>query len=140
MAEPIKIKITDETGTATINANSVSSNSNNQNKAVNQSAKANQKASVVTTAAHIAVMRSVNYTTSNIGKWTGNQHNQAIVNNMKSVIGYGMAFAVNPILGAVSVAFDGLTYMADYAYEQKWDRIKSQQAQARAGGKGGYRR
>ena len=140
MAEPIKIKITDDTGTATINANNVSTGNTNQNKAVNPSAKANQKASVVTTAAHVAVMRSVSYTTSNIGKWTGSQHNQNMVNNIKSIVGYGMAFAINPILGAVTVALDGATYIADYAYEQKWNTIKSQQAQARAGGKGGYRR
>ena len=60
-----------------------------------------------------------------------------------SAIGLGdtvAAFAVNPVLGAVTVAMDGLTNVIDYAYEDKWNRIKSEQAVARSGGKGGYRR
>lgn len=138
MAEPIQVKITDDTGTSTISAGNVSQN--NPNKPINQSAKENKKASVLTTASHMVLMRSINYTTSNVGKWTGSNRLQNQINNTKQLIGYGVAFAVNPVLGAVTVAMDGLTNVIDYAYEDKWNRIKSEQAVARSGGKGGYRR
>lgn len=139
MAEPIQIKITDDTGTTTIDAGNVANN-NNPNKPLNKDAKNNKKASVLSTVSHIAMMRSVNYTTSNIGKWTGNQANQNMINATKTTIGYGTAFAANPILGVVTVAMDGLTTVLDYAYENKWNNVKAQQQQARTGGKGGYRR
>jgi hypothetical protein len=138
MAEPIQVKITDDTGTSTISAGNVSQN--NPNKPINQSARENKKASVLTTASHMVLMRSINYTTSNVGKWTGSNRLQNQINTTKQLIGYGVAFAVNPILGAVTVAMDGFTNVIDYAYEDKWNRIKSEQAQARSGGKGGYRR
>ena len=84
--------------------------------------------------------RSVSYITSNIGKWSGNSRNQTMVNNVSKLAGYGMAFAANPYLGAVVVAMDGITTTLDYAYENKWNQIQTQQAQIRTGGKGGYRR
>lgn len=139
MAEPIKITITDDTGTTQISGGNTT-NTQASNKPMNSAAKNNNKSSVLTTASHVALMRAVNYTTSNIGKWTGNSHNQTIVNNVKTMIGYGIAFAVNPVLGAVSVAFDGLTYALDHAYEQRWNNIKERENLVRIGGKGGYRR
>lgn len=84
--------------------------------------------------------RSASYITSNIGKWSGNSRNQTIVNNVSRLAGYGMAFAANPYLGAVVVAMDGITSALDYAYENRWNQIREQQAQIRIGGKGGYRR
>lgn len=138
MAEPIKVLLTDETGTATITTGNVAQN--NPNQPINDSAKANKKSSMAQTAAHLVVLRAVNYTTSNVGKWTGNSRTQNIINGAKQALGYGIAFAVNPILGAVTVGLDGVTTVLDYAYENKWNNIKAEQAQARAGGKGGYRR
>lgn len=138
MAEPIKVLLTDETGTATITTGNVAQN--NPNQPINDSAKANKKSSMAQTAAHLVVLRAVNYTTSNVGKWTGNTRAQNLINGAKQALGYGIAFAVNPILGAVTVGLDGVTTVLDYAYENKWQNIKSAQAQARAGGKGGYRR
>jgi hypothetical protein len=88
----------------------------------------------------MVAMRSINYVTSNVGKWTGSTRNQQVVNNVKQLIGYGVAFAVNPILGAVTVALDGVTNALDYAYERKWEKIRVEQAQVKTGGKGGYRR
>ena len=139
MAEPIRVVISDDTGTATVKGGGTSQASAN-NKSANPQAKGNKKAAVAQSAATMIAMRSINYATSNVGKWTGNSSYQNQINIAKQAIGYGMAFAINPILGAVTVALDGATYIADYAYEQKWNTIKSQQAQARAGGKGGYRR
>lgn len=84
--------------------------------------------------------RSISYLTSNVGKWSGNTRTQTMVNNVSKLAGYGIAFAANPILGAATVALDGITNVIDTWWEQKWDRVRSEQAQARAGGKGGYRR
>lgn len=138
MAEPIKVLLTDETGTATITTGNVAQN--NPNQPINDSAKANKKSSMAQTAAHLVVLRAVNYTTSNVGKWTGNSRAQNIINGAKQALGYGITFAVSPFLGAVTLGLDGVTTVLDYAYENKWQNIKSAQAQARVGGKGGYRR
>lgn len=138
MAEPIKVLLTDDTGTATITTGNVAQN--NPNKPINESAKANKKSAMAQTVAHLVGMRAISYTTSNVSKWTGSQRNQNIINGAKQAIGYGIAFSVNPILGAVSVGLDGVTTVADYMFENKWNNIKAEQAQARAGGKGGYRR
>ena len=139
MSEPIVIKITDQTGTKTTQVGN-SSNSANSNLALNSQAKENKSKSNAAVVSKMIALRSVNYATSNIGKWTGNKNNQAIVNTVKTGIGYATAFAINPILGAVAVGLDAATYAIDYAYERKWETIRVQQAQARIGGKGGYRR
>ena len=139
MSEPIVVKITDQTGTKTTQVGN-SSNSANSNLALNSQAKENKSKSNAAVVSKMIALRSVNYATSNIGKWTGNKNNQAIVNTVKTGIGYATAFAINPILGAVAVGLDAATYAIDYAYERKWETIRVQQAQARIGGKGGYRR
>ena len=75
----------------------------------------------------------LNYTTSNIGKWTGNQHNQQVVNDAKEMVGYGMLFAVNPVAALASFGFRVATTAIDTAWEQKWDNLASQRKLARAG-------
>ena len=139
MSEPIVVKITDQTGTKTTQVGN-SSNSANSNLALNSQAKENKSKSNAAVVSKMIALRSVNYATSNIGKWTGNKNNQAIVNTVKTGIGYATAFATNPILEAVAVGLDAATYAIDYTYERKWETIRVQQAQARIGGKGGYRR
>ena len=140
MAEPITVIVKDETGTSqSVQAGNVA-NSGSSNKPLNPQAKNNSSKSTAGVIGTMVAMRSINYITSNVGKWTGNSRNQQAVNNVKQLIGYGIAFAVNPVLGAVSVALDGVTHALDYAYERKWEQIRVEQAQARTGGKGGYRR
>lgn len=139
MAEPITVIVKDETGTTSVQAGNVA-NGGSSNKPLNQQAKNNSSKSTAGVIGTMVAMRSINYVTSNVGKWTGNSRNQQTVNNIKQLMGYGIAFAVNPVLGAVSVALDGVTHALDYAYERKWEQIRVEQAQARTGGKGGYRR
>ena len=110
------------------------------NTPLNQQAKTNKQKSNAAVVSKMIAFRSVSYATSNVGKWTGNKNNQATVNAIKTGIGYATAFAINPLLGAVAVGLDAATYAIDYAYERKWENIRVQQAQARIGGKGGYRR
>lgn len=139
MAEPIVVTVKDETGTSSTKAGQ-SSSKQKATTNLNPQAKENNKSSTASTLASLIALRSVNYMTSNVGKWTGNSRNQQTVNNVKQLMGYGMAFAVNPILGLVSVAFDGVTTALDYSYENKWNQIKTEQAKVRTGGTGGYRR
>lgn len=142
MAEntPIVVTVKDETGTTSVNAGNVSGGGSSNNKPLNQQAKTNSSKSMAGVVGTMIAMRSINYVTSNVGKWTGSTRNQQVVNNVKQLIGYGVAFAVNPILGAVTVALDGVTNALDYAYERKWEKIRVEQAQVKTGGKGGYRR
>ena len=138
MAEPIRVIIKDDSGTATITSGS--KNPANTNKSPNPQAKKNKSAAMAQSAATMIAMRSINYATSNIGKWTGNTSNQTTINNVKTAIGYGMAFAVNPVLGAITVALDGATNAIDMFYENRKNQRISQEAMSRIGGKGGYRK
>ena len=138
MAEPITVIVKDQTGTTTTQVGNTSNQS--PNTPLNQQAKTNKQKSNAAVVSKMIAFRSVNYATSNVGKWTGNKNNQATVNAIKTGIGYATAFAINPLLGAVAVGLDAATYAIDYAYERKWENIRVQQAQARIGGKGGYRR
>lgn len=139
MAEPIQVKITDDTGTSTIKVGT-GNNASNSNKPLNPQSKSNQAATTMNVIATMTAKRTISYVTSNVGKWTGNSRNQNIVNNVSRAVSYGMAMAVNPYLGMAVVALDGLTYAFDYMYENKWNQIREQQALIRTGGKGGYRR
>ena len=139
MAEPIRVVISDDTGTATVKGGGTSQASAN-NKSANPQAKGNKKAAVAQSAATMIAMRSINYATSNVGKWTGNSSYQNQINVAKQAIGYGMAFAINPILGAVTVALDGATNAIDMIYENKKNQVMSNEAMNRIGGKGGYRK
>jgi hypothetical protein len=140
MAEAIKVKITDDLGTTTISTNASGVSGNSTNKPLNPSAKENQKKSTANVVAKTLAMRSISYASSNVGKYTGNSRNQAVVNNIRTGMGYAVAFATNPILGIAVMSMDGITTALDYAYENKWNQIKANQMQIRIGGKGGYRR
>ena len=77
---------------------------------------------------------------SNIGKWTGNSQYQAMADTVQRGLGYGAAFAANVWVGLATVALDAGTNALDYMYEKHWQDVQTRQAEARAGGKGGYRR
>ena len=77
--------------------------------------------------------QALNYTTSNVGKWTGSQHNQQVVNDVKEVAGYGMLFAVNPLAAITSLSFKVATTAADSVWENKQNEYASQRKLARAG-------
>ena len=75
----------------------------------------------------------LNYTTSNVGKWTGNSHNQQVVNDAKEMVGYGLLFAVNPTAALASFGFRVATTAIDNAWEQRENEVASQRKLARAG-------
>ena len=49
-------------------------------------------------------MQAVNYSTSNIGKWTGNSHYQQAINNGMQAADFGIMAITNPWQAAISIA------------------------------------
>lgn len=84
--------------------------------------------------------KSASYLMSNVGKYSGNHKNQVMIDNISRVVGYGIAFAANPALGALTMGFDAITTAIDNMWDRKWDTARSQQAKARAGEGVGYRK
>ena len=141
MAEPIVITVKDELGTTSTKAGVSSNNATGQSQtALNGQAKTNKSKSNAAVVSKMIALRSVNYTTSNIGKWTGNKQNQASINAIRTGIGYATAIAINPLIGAVAVGLDAATYAIDYSFERRAEKIQAIEVQNRVGGKGGYRR
>ena len=141
MAEPIKVVIKDETGQQEVSVGTGNAQSElNKNTIKNTQVKSNQRSTEIAAAGTFIAMQTANYVTSNIGKWSGRQQTQTTINNAKRVAGYGMALAANVWLGLAVIAVDGATTIADYMYDRKWEQIRSNQAKARNGDLGGYRR
>lgn len=141
MAEkkPIKVILQDDTGSKTMNAGSTGGSTQAQSTGSDQ-AKANKKSSEIVAAGTFIAMRTVSYATSNVGKWTGSRRNQTIVNNTQRVMGYGMALVTNVWMGLAVIGVDAATSIGNYMFEQSIENKRSQQAQLRIGGTGGYRR
>lgn len=139
MRNDITIFIKDQTGGEQKITGGGGSNTNNE-KVNNPSANENKKHTMLATIATMTAMRSISYVSSNIGKWTGNSQYQAAVDVVQRGLGYGAAFAANVWVGLATVALDAGTNALDYMYEKHWQDIQTRQAEARAGGKGGYRR
>ena len=107
-----------------------------KNDSTNSTKKDNQGLAV----ASLVASKTFSYCTSNVGKWTGNSQNQAAVDFITRATGYAVAFASNVYVGIATVALDSATYAIDYTMELYWNKKQEAQAQARSGGKGGYRR
>ena len=112
---------------------------NSSNKAMSEAAPktvegANSKKQMkgLATAAMIAT-GMFNYMTSNVGKYTGNSHNQAIVNNIHQAIQIGAMAIVNPYLAIGAVAVQGISYALDENWRKRQESVELGQARARAG-------
>lgn len=77
--------------------------------------------------------KTIDYTTSNIGKWTGNSQKQQVVNNIKELFGVGMAFAVNPVLGGINLALSVGTRAIDEQWRLQMEQKNLSQLRARNG-------
>ena len=138
MAQPIKIIIKDETGTKEMPVNNnLSGNTNSMNT---DQAKQNKRSSALVSAGVFVAARTVSYASSNLGKWTGSPQTQVRINNITKLVGYGLALSSNLALGAAVIATDGLFAFNDWRYDRYADEKRSQQAKARNGDLGGYRR
>ena len=83
--------------------------------------------------AAVVVKQAVNYCESNVGKWTGDTHNQTAINNAKDLMGLAGLALINPIAALSSLAFRVGTTAADNAWDMKWQSVASQRKLARAG-------
>lgn len=83
--------------------------------------------------ASMLAKQSFNYATSNVGKWTGNSHNQQIVNNISDIASLGMLAVVNPGIALATLTFRLTTTAIDDAWENRRNEQASQRRLARAG-------
>jgi hypothetical protein len=79
------------------------------------------------------IMEATNYATSNVGKWTGNSHNQQRMNNTSQGISLGILAYTNPGQAALSVITNVSTTLLNNAWEQKWEKRASSQNLSRLG-------
>ena len=138
MAE-IKVTITDETGNTT--------STNVESKAANPSSTDNNKKADVKTkeaadsknnsqALAIASMvgsRALSYTTSNVGKWTGNSQNQTMVNNGMQIYSLAAMAYVNPYVALATVAINLGTTAIDNAFDNYNQEARRKASLAKAG-------
>ena len=137
--KPIEIIVRDERGEERVQGGG-GSNTGADKTLNNTQSKPNNSKSTASMVATMVAMRTVSYATSNIGKWTGNSRNQAAVDSITKATGYAVAFASNIYVGLATVGVDFMTEIANVVYDNYWLNAQAKQAQARTGGKGGYRR
>lgn len=137
--EPIKIIIEDQSGTEKVQGGG-GANVKQPDSMPNEQASNNKNNSMLVAAGAMVAMRSVSYATSNVGKWTGNSRNQQVVNDVQKGLSYAMAFAANVYVGIATVAFDVGSTAINSAFDRYWQEKASEQARAKFGGKGGYRK
>lgn len=136
----VKVIIQDNLGSNEQVTKSTNTGIKTSAKQIQADAAVNKESSAISVASAKAIIGAavvgkqiLNYTTSNIGKWTGNSHNQQIVNDVKEMVGYGMLFAANPIAALASFGFRIATTAIDDAWENRRNEQASQRRLARAG-------
>ena len=131
----IKVTITDERGdTEQISVSSTLTTKASELGSVKDvNVKENKNASKLLAVASMVGSQALNYTTSNVGKWTGNSKVQKQINTINQVTALGMMAYVNPYVALATMAINVGTTALDEAYERKWDTRKSNLAKARAG-------
>jgi phage gp29-like protein len=132
MAE-LKVIITDETSKEQVNLNKPNSSNTQSTTIKTPETNQNKSSSKGLAVAAMVGQSALNYTTSNIGKWTGNSRHQTTVNNVKQVAGIAAMAYINPYLAIASCAIQAGTTAIDTYQEQKWDKRQSSQSLARAG-------
>ncbi len=104
-----------------------------QRKVSTPTTKANSAKALGIVAAAMVGRQTVNFLTSNVGKFTGNSQNQVAVNNAMEVIGIGILATQSwPIALATAGIKLGMTAINNWQ-EDHIDNIRVGQASARAG-------
>ena len=134
----IKVLITDETGQSSSISGSTSTKATNgattPNQVIkNQSIAENQQSSESLAYMVMAGQQVLNYTTSNIGKWTGSTRTQTGINNTTQLIGTIGMIATNPVVGVINTAITLGTTGLNTAYEQREDAYAKEYARKRVG-------
>lgn len=124
----IKLTISDErasvetitTGTQTTTGTSV------EKKSAEKSAKGLIVASTL-------VNQAVNFTTNNIGKWTGSTQRQQSINNVSQLGTLAGLGVVSPALALATFVANTSITAINTSYEQKWDTKQQQYNRAKVG-------
>lgn len=134
MSQKIDIVVSDKTGTrsATPQAQTTASATSNAVPPTEEGLTNMRQVKSIALATMVA-QRAFSYTTSNIGKWVGDSHVQNQINMIGEAIGIGALAYINPALAGVNVALNIATTAADYAWENKWDKRRSNQELTRLG-------
>ena len=134
----VRVRITDELGGSETITKNVSTSPAKTISEKQIAIDSGQQATSIKASKNLAIAtmlakQSFNYATSNIGKWTGNSHNQAIVNNATDMISLGILAFVNPGVAIATAAFRIGTTAIDSAWERKQNQLAEERALARAG-------
>lgn len=139
MAE-LQVVIKDESGNQTTTTASPQVENPTPTQNINTVASAKTKEAKETKASSngmaIASMigsQAFNYTTSNIGKWTGSSKTQNGINTIKQIGGIAAMAYMNPYMALANVAIQMGTTAIDSAFELRVDKLSSNQRLARAG-------
>ena len=95
--------------------------------------KESKQASKMLIGASMVGSQALNYTTSNVGKWTGDSRTQRQINTASQLITLGAMAYANPYVAIAVTAVNMGTTALDEAYDRKWDAKRSNLAKARAG-------
>ena len=132
MAE-LKVIITDETSKEQVSINKPGTSNSTATTIKTPETLRNKAASKGLAVAAMIGSQTFNYTTSNIGKWTGNSRHQTTVNNIKAGVSIGAMMYVSPLMAAAYVGVNMATTAIDTYQEQKWEKRQTSQSLARAG-------
>ena len=138
MPNEIYVKIVDETSGSKDNNAGVSESLTAQAQMRKQNPTSSETATNIkkTKAIAIASMigaRSLQYISSNVGKWMGDSRYQTAVNNIQQIVGIGATAIISWPVALAKVGMDIGTTALDTYIEQKWDKRRSNQNLARAG-------
>ena len=131
----IKVVITDNRGeNEQVSVSQTSNkNSNSLGSVKDQKVEESKSASKMLAVATMVGSQALNYTTSNMGKWTGDSRVQKNINSVGQVVALGMMAYANPYVAVAVAAINAGKTALDEAYDRKWDARKSNLAKAKAG-------
>ena len=127
----IEIKLNSEGSSSgeSLNNSPINPGANN-----NPSSKSSSKGTISKFAPLLAIgHNAINFATSNVGMFTGNEKLQEEVNYGLKMIGYGGMIAINPIMGAIAVGTNYISSAITYGFNQKWKNIELEQARYKVG-------
>lgn len=95
--------------------------------------KESQKSAKGMIVASTLVNQAINFTTSNIGKWTGSTQTQQSINNVMQIGTIATMSIVSPALALATVVANASITAMNTSYEQKWDLRQQQYNRAKVG-------
>lgn len=132
----VEVVIRDETSSKQISAGSMSLtplqavNSVSPKTIEVQQNKASQKSLAI---ASMVAQQSFSYITSNVGRYTGNVHNQTTVDNIMQMASIGAMAYISPGLAMATIGVNIASAAISNLEDQKWDKKQSEISMARAG-------